>query len=56
MDLCRKITPDSGYIDITPFSIGYSDFSFLIWFTPLQPESKTVKTLFSYQKNNDSQK
>jgi len=55
MDLCRKITPDSGYIDITPFSIGYSDFSFLIWFTPLQPESKTVKTLFSYQKNNDSQ-
>ncbi|ORX47909.1 hypothetical protein BCR36DRAFT_584606 [Piromyces finnis] len=56
MDLNRKITPDTGYVDITPFSIGYSDFSFLIWFTPLQPETKNIKTLFCYQKTNDDQK
>ncbi|ORX76674.1 hypothetical protein BCR32DRAFT_329253 [Anaeromyces robustus] len=50
MDLCRKVTPDTGYVDITPYPIGYSDFSFLIWFIPLKPESKDIKTLFSYEK------
>jgi len=54
MDLYRKITPDTGYLDITPFPIGYSDFSFLIWFIPLKPEEKNIKTLFSFQKGTES--
>jgi len=55
MDLYRRVTPDTGYLDITPFPIGYSDFSFLIWFVPLKPQSKNIKTLFCFQKN-DSKK
>jgi len=56
MDLCRKISPDTGYVDVTPFPIGYSDFSFLIWFTPLKPELKNVKTIFCYERGTSDKK
>jgi len=54
MDLCRRINPDTGYVDITPFPIGYSDFSILIWFVPLKPETKDVKTIFCFQKGTSN--